>query len=324
MSTPPTTRASRLRLAISIGVVAVLIAGFFYALPGLRLSEVAGSLGRARILPLVLAAIAALTMHVFRAMFWRLVLRPPQPIPLWRFVRYTIIGSASSALLPARAGEAVRVWLLSELEHVPAVEAIGAALAERALDVASMVLVLAPLPWLLPDAPHWVTRALWLLTLAGAVIVIAVSLLARRGGREPGTGLVGRLARALAPLASPARLGLALLILLAAWLLDLAALMLVARSLGLALPPAAPLLVLLSVNLAIAVPAAPAQLGSHEAGTLVALSLLHVDRPDAIAFALLYHAAHVLPLLVAAALDAPLLVRALRRSRSNTSSASAD
>jgi len=67
------------------------------------------------------------------------------------------------------------------------------------------------------------------------------------------------------------------------------------------------------VNLAIAIPAAPAQLGSHEAGTIVALGLLHVPTPDAVAFALLYHAAHVLPLLAAAGLDAPLMVRALRR-----------
>jgi uncharacterized membrane protein YbhN (UPF0104 family) len=234
-------------------------------------------------------------------------------VPLLHLFRYTILGSASSALLPARAGEAVRVWLLAELEQIPAVTGIGTALAERALDGASMVLVLAPLPWLLPGAPRWVTRALALLAVAGIGVVVGVIVLARGSERLGGSGLFGRLARALSGLSRPAAMAMGLLPLVGAWLVDIAALVLVARALGLSLPPAAPLLVLLTVNLAIAVPAAPAQLGSHEAGTLVALSLLQVPTSDAVAFALLYHAVHVLPLLAAAGLDAPLLVRALSR-----------
>jgi uncharacterized membrane protein YbhN (UPF0104 family) len=305
---------SRLRLAISLCVVAALVAGFVWALPGLHLAEVATQLRGAQPWPLVVAAVAAIGMHGCRAAFWRLALRVPRPIPFLRLWRYTIVGAASSTLLPARAGEAVRVWLLAELEGVPAVEGISAALAERALDGASMVIVLLPLPLLLPDAPRWVERTLALLCLAGAAVLVGITVLARRGARmdRAGEGLLSRMARALSPLSSPTRMGAGLGVLIVAWLCDLVALRLTAGALGLALPPAALLLVLFSVNLAIAVPAAPAQIGSHEAGTVVALSLLGVPRPDALAFALLYHAVHVLPLLVAAALDAPLLVRAIR------------
>jgi uncharacterized membrane protein YbhN (UPF0104 family) len=316
-----TSRGFPLRAAVSLTVVAALAAGFFYALPRLRLGEVLVSLRHTSVVPLAGAALAALSMHALRAAFWRVALVGTKTVPLLRLIRYTILGAASSALLPARAGEAVRVWLLADLEQIPAVTGVGTALAERALDVASMVLVLAPLPWLLPDAPLWVTRALSILTGVGASIFVAVIVLARNSDRFAGDGLLSRLARAMSGLSHPGRFLLGLAALVGAWLVDIAALLLVARALGMTLPPAAPLLVLLSVNLAIAVPAAPAQLGSHEAGTLVALGLLGVPTSEAVAFALLYHAAHVLPLLAAAALDAPLLVRASRRRGAERASA---
>jgi uncharacterized membrane protein YbhN (UPF0104 family) len=314
VSTPSQHRTRWVRIVGSLALVAALAVGLGYALPGLRLAEIGASLGRAQPLPVVAAGLAALSMHVLRAIFWRLALGSTRTVSLVHLFRYTIIGSASSALLPARAGEAVRVWLLAELEQIPAVTSIGTALAERALELVSMALVLSPLPWLLPAAPRWVTRSLGFLSLAGLGVVVAIAVLARRGAtRAPAPGFWSRLAQALAPLSRPGRFVLSLSVLLTGWLVDLGALLLVARALGLVLPPAAPFLVLLSVNLAIAVPAAPAQLGSHEAGTLVALGLLHVPTADAVAFALLYHAAHVFPLLCAAALDAPLLIRALSR-----------
>jgi len=47
------------------------------------------------------------------------------------------------------------------------------------------------------------------------------------------------------------------------------------------------------------VPSTPAQVGALEVGALAALQLLHVDKEPALAFALLYHAAQVLPLIAA-------------------------
>ncbi len=301
------------RRLVAVVVILVIVVAARYALRGLQLEQIAHLLRGARPLPIAAGALAALMLQVSRAAFWRLAMRQQAPIPLRRFVRYTIVGNAASALLPARAGEAVRVWLLVDLERVAVIDAVGAALAERALDLVSMVLVLSPLLLLLASVPVWVTRAGVGLFVAAIAIVIAVHTIARRADRAE--GLLGKLGRALSSLASWPRFLLGLLVLTVGWLFDVAALVLVGYALGLPLPPAAPLLVLLSVNLAIAVPAAPAQLGSHEAGTMIALALLGIDKEPALAFALVYHAVHVLPLLLAAALDAPLLVRALAGTR---------
>jgi uncharacterized membrane protein YbhN (UPF0104 family) len=49
------------------------------------------------------------------------------------------------------------------------------------------------------------------------------------------------------------------------------------------------------VNVAIAIPSTPGQVGVFEAGAVIVLGTLGVGRSEALAFALLYHAVHVLP-----------------------------
>jgi uncharacterized membrane protein YbhN (UPF0104 family) len=65
---------------------------------------------------------------------------------------------------------------------------------------------------------------------------------------------------------------------------------------GIRVPVGAWFLVLLTVNLAVAVPSTPGQVGVHEAAAILALGALRVGVSEALVFALLYHAAHVLPL----------------------------
>jgi uncharacterized membrane protein YbhN (UPF0104 family) len=81
---------------------------------------------------------------------------------------------------------------------------------------------------------------------------------------------------------------------------------------GIQLGPAAWCFVLLALNLAIAVPSTPAQVGVLEAGVVVALLAFGVPQTAALAFALLYHAAHVLPTL---AIGLPFLWREWRAPR---------
>jgi hypothetical protein len=76
---------------------------------------------------------------------------------------------------------------------------------------------------------------------------------------------------------------------------DAAAIAICLVALGLHLPPASPLLVLLAVTLVLALPSAPAGIGSLELGAVAALRLLGVDEARALAFALVYHAMQVVP-----------------------------
>ena len=67
------------------------------------------------------------------------------------------------------------------------------------------------------------------------------------------------------------------------------------RAVGLALPVPAWFLLYLVVNLALVMPLTPGQVGIVEAGVVAALTLWHVPREAALAFAFLHHGVVMVP-----------------------------
>lgn len=110
---------------------------------------------------------------------------------------------------------------------------------------------------------------------------------------------VAATSRRIRAAASPRTLARASAWSLASALADLAVLALAAAAAGVdvaALGPAALLLAFLGLNLACALPVVPAQLGVQEAAIVVALGAAGVAPAPALAAALAYRAAHVVPL----------------------------
>jgi uncharacterized protein (TIRG00374 family) len=106
----------------------------------------------------------------------------------------------------------------------------------------------------------------------------------------------------------PALLAKALLVELGSWLLDFACVLAVMRAVGVSAPAASGLLVLLAVNLAIAIPVVPANLGTFELGAVVSLQPFGVSPEIGLAVGLLYHMAQVLPVATLALLDSRFIV----------------
>src|SRR5206468_12339841 len=81
------------------------------------------------------------------------------------------------------------------------------------------------------------------------------------------------------------------------WLVDAAMVALVLHAVG--IPPSAGTCVLLlfAINVAVALPSTPGHIGAFELGGVLALRLLHVSDARALAFALLYHAVQVIPIM---------------------------
>ena len=278
-----------LRWAGRLGAILLVLVGGRYALMGLRLEQVGAALTTARPWPLVAGAALNLVHLVFKAGCWRALLAPTHRLSVLRLYRYTVAASALSCLVPARAGEALRVWLLRRRDGVPLARGATVAVTEKVLDALAMLVLMAPLPWLLPDLPRWVLRSILGLSGLGLVALGGLAWVvhwARPGLRQP----PGALLRAGG-------------FLVASWLTDLGVVSLSLHAVGLHLPWPAGLLILLTLNLAIAVPSTPAQVGAFELGAMAALRLLDVADAPALAFALFYHLIQVVPLLVLALLD---------------------
>jgi uncharacterized membrane protein YbhN (UPF0104 family) len=162
-----------------------------------------------------------------------------------------------------------------------------------------MLILVAPVPWLLPGLPSWVAGAIGVCAAVAIGLFIALYILIGRI-RDTGSHTVAR--RFLAGmhvLRSPRRLLGSLGVLILVWAADLGEVMAVLYAVDVDLPVAAGLLILFTLNLTIMVPSTPAQVGALEVGALAALDLLHVNHESAFAFALLYHSLQIVPLIAA-------------------------
>ena len=119
--------------------------------------------------------LTALTYFI-RAERWQYLLEPLGHTRFWVAFRTTVIGFAASFVLPARAGEVLRPYLLARQENLPATAAFATIIVERVLDLVAVLLLLAlffvALAGNEATAAPRLYQAVWL----GAVILAPIGL----------------------------------------------------------------------------------------------------------------------------------------------------
>ena len=112
----------------------------------LRSVDVAGVWGetrRASPWPLLLALAATGATYVLRALRWQYLLAPIGSTHFSVAFRTTVIGFAGSFLLPARAGEVIRPYLLARREGLNATAVFATIILERLLDLITVLMFFA-------------------------------------------------------------------------------------------------------------------------------------------------------------------------------------
>jgi uncharacterized protein (TIRG00374 family) len=293
----------RLALALRVLAIAAIAGGLWWFIHAMDFATLGHAFAAARLWPLVLAAALNFACLWAKAVCWRVMLAPRHRVGTLRLFRVTIATFAASAIAPARAGEVLRVWTLKRREGVPVADTAAVAVAEKLLDGLTIVMLVAPVPWLVPGLPSWVATAIAGCAAIGIALfiglVIAIGRVVPIDQSAARSTLVRRFLSGMHVLRNPRRLLGTMAILLVIWTLDLCQVMSVLYAVGVDIPIAGALLTLFTLNLTIAVPSTPAQVGALEIGALAGLDLLGVPREAGLAFALLYHATQVIPLVAA-------------------------
>lgn len=129
-----------IRTVVVVGLAVGLVALF---LRNADLSQVWQSVTAARkdylLLSLGLVAIG----FVIRAERWKYLLEPIGPTRFRNVLRTTVIGFGASAVLPARAGEVIRPYLLARKEGLSATATFATIVVERILDLVGVLVLLA-------------------------------------------------------------------------------------------------------------------------------------------------------------------------------------
>ncbi len=124
-----------------------------------------------------LAVAADVGVYCWHALRWSLLLRPVVSTGYWRTVRAIYVGLLANEILPFRAGELLRTYLLSRWTQLPFSVSLSSALIERVFDglwlCSCVFLTLKLIP--MPPQFRFLVDGAWVL---GAVVIAGALLLA--------------------------------------------------------------------------------------------------------------------------------------------------
>jgi len=104
-------------------------------------ADMMDSIKKTRLWVLIPVLFAGFFSHLFRALRWKLLLKPLHIHPRTTNITLSVlIGYLVNLLLP-RMGEVAKCTVLARYEHVPADKMVGTIVAERAFDVLCLVIV---------------------------------------------------------------------------------------------------------------------------------------------------------------------------------------
>jgi hypothetical protein len=291
------------RIVLSVAISALFL---YFAVQGVDWDKALAALRGANylwILPTF--PITVWTLYI-RAQRWRVFLGAVRVPPMKHLVAATNIGFMANMVLPARAGEVIRPWIVCRREHLPISGVLASVLLERIFDMFTVLLLFGLSTLLVPVSDQVRTWGVMLTSLAGSVAVgigflrwqeelslsIArrvCSLLPERIG-SPVYGFFGGFVKALEMLDSPASFLRAFAWSVYLWLVIATLYPFGLIAFGIDAPLAVGSLVLTAiVAIAVSVPSAPGYIGSFQLGCVLSLALFGVSESEAIAFSVVIH-----------------------------------
>lgn len=317
-SSSPTRSPARgrtIKLLISFLVSALLLV---LAVRQVNATEL-GALVRGANYAFVAAAVLVYFVDLgLRSARWKVLLARSRRIPVRRLYPILAIGYMANNLLPGRVGELSRAYLVGRREHLSGSTVLASVVIERLLDGLTVLLLLLGTLALLPSTQppdSWVTLLARIaavtfgvgivgcvaLVVAPAFWLKLVSPVARRLPMRLGDlvlRLVDRFIDGFAVLGDPALLSQTVVLSVAIWVVGALAYFLVAAAFGFQLSPVGAVAAICIVNLATAVPQAPAGLGAFEAAATGALVLLGAESTRAFGITVVLHAVLFFPVVV--------------------------
>ena len=309
---------SAIRTILVAGLAIGLLAIF---LRNADLARVWSAMRAARTDLLALSLALAMATYFVRAERWQYLLQPLGPTRFWVAFRTTVIGFAASFLLPARAGEVLRPYLLAKSEQLPPTAAFATIIVERILDLVTVLTLLALFflfftgdtatraPALfrtvelggLAAAPVGFGILAAMFVMAGhperlhALLLKADRILPTRIAHAV-AGFARTFAEGLAVVRRPSRILMAMVWSFVVWLLIAAQLWVLARAFAIVLPFTGSFVITAMLVVGVAIPTPGGVGGTHEAFRLGTTSFFGADNDAAVGAAIVQHAVNFVPI----------------------------
>lgn len=301
-------RQKRFWLGLIVSLI-LLVFVFYQTDP----SKILDSLSKAQYGYLIPALVLYFIGVWIRAVRWHFLLRSIKPIPSGALFRTVVIGYMANDILPFRAGELVRAYVLGAQEGVSKAATLVTIVVERVFDGLTMLtFIVAASFWLNFGDDTLALR----LRLVGALFIVAMAALALLAGmprrveriadfflrrvpaeslRTRAAGLMRALLEGLGALRRPVDSFAVYALSVIAWLCETGMYVLIALGFGITLPFTVFLLAAAFANLVTIAPSTPGYVGVFDAPIVYTLTLFGVNQNLATSYTLVLHAALYLP-----------------------------
>jgi glycosyltransferase 2 family protein len=240
-----------------------------------------------------------------RALRWGQLFDTPQKPGLKNLFNAMMIGYLANNILPARAGELVRSWVLGKQENRAKTSVLATIVVERVCDLLMALLLLAVVLFYYP-LPSWCRAGAPVVAAAGLAAGVFIILLNVMGER-----FVAAMSRLFAflpaslnrritvmgdcfitgvsALKGPMRMSLFIVYTLVIWLMEIAITFLVLKMFALPVSLGASMFVMLLVGLGSMIPSSPGYVGTYEFFGTNALAVLGITGSVALGATLVLH-----------------------------------
>ncbi len=277
-------------------------------------SLIVQALGRANYVFILPAAVLYFVGGWFRAVRWHYLMAPVKRVSLRQLFSAVVIGYMANDVLPLRAGELVRAYILGEKERLPKAAVLGTIAMERTFDGLTLLFLMLVVSLFTPLVP-WLQDIARIMTVlfVGAFVFLAVIVSSEQRAqrlaglllgflpyarRQQGSGLVSSFLSGLKVVRSPGKLAAVFGSSVMAWLIEATIFYIVTFAFDLKLTFPVLVLATATANLAITLPSSQGGIGPFEFFAAQTIVLFGADVNAATAYAVVLHAVILLPVTV--------------------------
>jgi glycosyltransferase 2 family protein len=261
---------------------------------------------------LLIAVLIAIADYVLRTIRWRVLFVENKPKKFSNVFRAMMQGYLFNTLLPARAGELVRVHRLGTDEKISRSTVLGTVVVERVGDMIALILLMGAVFFLYPDLPNWLKYSGLMIVSVTAIAIAILASLHFHGHRLKPFFLslmnrflpehfLSRLESSgkvflegLAGLFKMKNISSFMVYTALLWVLEVLIAYYVSGSFGLWIPLGNLLFVMLVITLGTIVPSSPGYIGVYELFGIAGLKLVGVSGAAALSFIVMLHAMAIL------------------------------
>ncbi|MCA9392454.1 flippase-like domain-containing protein [candidate division WWE3 bacterium] len=296
-------RNKQLRVLLVFAVSAFFL---WLSMRGVDFAKVLDNIKDVNLLILFIGLMIWLSGYIFRAIRWRMILSHIADIPVIESLRVLVIGFAMNNILPLRAGEIIRAYVLHKRERsISKSSGFASVAGERIFDGIAVVFYTIVGAMSL-DLPAWAQKAISisavLFTIMLIVTVIAViktevfmRVVRLFTGKLPGDfgttleGVVEKLLLGLHAFKSFKKTLIAFGLSFCAWFAEVFFYYMSARAFGIDISFLNSMFLMGILNLGIMIPAAPGGIGTFEFISVQSLGLIGIAPAVAFGYAIVSH-----------------------------------